>query len=172
MLCPYYRICIIGPSSSGKSTLAQKLGEKLNYPVLHIDQIAHIPGTKWKRCSLEDTIQKHNDFIEKESWIIEGNYSKMMPKRLERADLVIVLHFNRFGCLYRFIRRSFQKNTNRAGMLDGGIETIKWSMLKYILFVASQKNKKYIKLLKDYPHLKVLHAHSFKEIEQIEREIS
>ena len=168
----YRRICIIGPSSSGKSTLAQKLGQKLNYPVLHMDKIAHIPGTKWKRCPLEETIKKHDAFIEKPCWIVEGNYGKMMPKRLERADLVIVHRFNRFGCLYRFIRRSLKKDDNRAGMLEGGIETIKWSMIKYILFTAPYKNKKHIDRLKDYPHLTVLNVYSFKDIDFIEKNIS
>ncbi|MFS0491278.1 hypothetical protein [Leadbetterella byssophila] len=43
------RICIIGPSSSGKSTLAQALGEKFDLKVCFLDQMAHVPGTQWKR---------------------------------------------------------------------------------------------------------------------------
>lgn len=51
------RICIIGPSSGGKSTPAQKLGRQTGFLVLHLDKIAHIPGTNWQRCPLEETLQ-------------------------------------------------------------------------------------------------------------------
>lgn len=39
------RICIIGPSSSGKSTLATLIGQKTNRKVVHLDQLAHEPNT-------------------------------------------------------------------------------------------------------------------------------
>lgn len=42
------RICIIGNSAAGKSTLAQHLANNLNLAVFHLDQIAHIPNTNWE----------------------------------------------------------------------------------------------------------------------------
>ena len=42
------RICIIGFSCSGKSTLAFNLSKKLHLPVLFLDAIAHVPHTNWE----------------------------------------------------------------------------------------------------------------------------
>lgn len=161
------RICFIGPSSSGKSTLAEKLGKKLNYPVLHMDQIAHVPGTDWQRCPIDETIQKHDAFICQDAWIVEGNYGKMMPQRFSRADVVIFHEFNRLGCLWRYIRRTLRNDKSRAGRLEGGIERLKWSMIRYILFEGPKKNKKYKKQLSQYPHLRVICISSFKETEKL-----
>ena len=161
------RICIIGPPASGKSTLAKKLGQILAYPVLYLDQIAHQPGTQWIRRPLEETIQKHDRFIRQKTWIVEGNYSRMMPQRLARADMVIFLHFNRFGCAYRCIRRSLKKDQNRAGMLAGATDAVNWKMIKYILLKQPSKKKNYISLLKEYPHLTILHIHSFQQTDRL-----
>ncbi len=161
------RICIIGPSSGGKSTLAQKLGRQTGFPVLHLDKIAHVPGTNWQRCPLEETIQKHDRFIQNECWIVEGNYRKFMPQRFERADMVIVHHFNRFGCAYRFIRRSFKKNFDRPGMLDGARDNLNLKMIRYILFKGLKTMKIYLELLKKYSHLDIVHIYSFKDIERL-----
>lgn len=169
MMC--CRICIIGPSSSGKSTLSERLGRRLNYPVLYMDKIAHIPHTDWKRCPIEQTIQEHDTFIQQDQWIVEGNYAKMMPQRFKRADMVIFHQFNRFGCLWRYIRRTLRDDKNRAGRLEGGIERIKWLMIRYILFDAPKRNKKYEILLKQYPHLRVIRVYSFKDIEKLMQEI-
>ena len=166
------RICIIGPSSSGKSTLAERLGKKLNYPVLHMDKIAHIPNTDWQRCPIEETVRKHDGFIKQSNWIVEGNYTKMMPQRFERADLVIFHKFNRFGCVWRYILRTLRNDKNRAGILDGGTERLKWSMIKYILFKIPSRYPKYEYLFKQYPHLKVVRVYSFKDIEKLVNEIS
>lgn len=163
----FRRICIIGPSSGGKSTLADRLGKLLDYPVLHMDKIAHIPNTDWKRCPIEETIQKHNTFIKQDTWIVEGNYGKMMPQRFERADMVIFHKFNRFGCLWRYIRRTLRDDVHRAGRLEGGTERLKWSMIKYILVDGPRKDKKYETLLKHYPHLTVVRIYNFKDVEKL-----
>ena len=38
------RILIVGNSGGGKSTLAQKLGEKLTLPIVHLDVLFWKPG--------------------------------------------------------------------------------------------------------------------------------
>ena len=42
------RIAIIGWSSTGKSTLAHRLGLKLDLPVTHLDTIFNQPNTNWQ----------------------------------------------------------------------------------------------------------------------------
>ena len=39
------RICIMGPSNSGKSTLADAIARACDLPVVHLDQLHHLPGT-------------------------------------------------------------------------------------------------------------------------------
>lgn len=114
---------------------------------------------------MEETIQHHDTFIQNKCWIVEGNYQKIMPQRFERADTVIVHHFNRFGCAWRFIKRSMQKTLNRAGMLEGAQDKLNWKMISYILFKAPKKMKIYLEMLKNYQHLTVIHVNTFKEIE-------
>ena len=48
------RIMILGPSNAGKSTLALAISMKLDIPVMHIDQLQHLPNTDWKIRDEED----------------------------------------------------------------------------------------------------------------------
>lgn len=160
------RICIIGLSSSGKSTLANIIGEKKSYDVLHIDQISHVPNTNWTPLSREVWTPIHDEFIKKDKWVVDGSYNNSMPQRFARADTVIFIKMNRFACAYRFLKRAFCKSPNRYGKLEGAIDSFNFRMLKYIILEAPSRNKKYEKLLKENPHLKVIYLYSFAEIDE------
>ncbi len=41
------RICIMGPSNSGKSTLADAIGKAQDLVPIHLDQLHHLPHTDW-----------------------------------------------------------------------------------------------------------------------------
>ncbi|UIE43486.1 hypothetical protein KOJCDNHJ_01371 [Xanthomonas citri pv. punicae] len=41
------RICILGPSNSGKSTLAQAIAQARGCVPVHLDQLHHLPNTAW-----------------------------------------------------------------------------------------------------------------------------
>lgn len=41
------RICILGPSNSGKSTLAAAIARHRGLPAIHLDQLHHLPGSAW-----------------------------------------------------------------------------------------------------------------------------
>lgn len=160
------RICIIGPSSSGKSTLAAALSKKLALPLLHLDQVAHIPYTNWERRPDEEFQAIHDAFIERDEWIVEGNYSSFMPQRFKRADTVIFNQFNRFGCLYRFLKRSFQKDEQRAGGLEGAKNQI-GDMVSWILWKAPKKRSIYYQLIAENPHLDVVYIRHFKDMNRL-----
>lgn len=165
------RICIIGFSSSGKSTLAENIGKKKNIQYFHLDQLAHIPNTNWQRNDIKEFQKAHDEAIAGDKWVIDGCYSKLMPQRFARADTLIFIKMSRFGCLYRFIKRAFRKDTHRSGMLEGGIETLNTNMIKYILFKAPKKLKSYDEVIKSNPHLNVIYLKSFKEIDKLLEDI-
>ena len=58
------RICIIGPSSTGKSTLAKLLGENLQVKVCYLDQLAHVPYTNWKLRDKSLFSMDHQHFLQ------------------------------------------------------------------------------------------------------------
>ena len=56
--------------------------------------------------------------------MIEGNYSVHFPERFSRATAIIVLRGGRAGNFLRYLRRTLFQ-TERAGQLEGGLDSIK-----------------------------------------------
>jgi adenylate kinase family enzyme len=154
------RICIIGCSNSGKSTLADSLAKKLNINVHHLDQYAHVKNTKWIRQSDEHLINEHNHIINQETWIIEGNYSICMPVRLARATSVIWLDPNVYGSVLRYLLRAIKNDKERPGRLKGAKNEFRFWLIKWILFNYPKNRIKYEKLLDNWPNLLLLHISS------------
>lgn len=140
------RIMICGPSNAGKSTLAVAIGRKLGVPVVHLDRLNHLPNTYWVQRPREEFVRLHDESILGESWAMDGNYSGLMPRRIDRATGVILLGGNRFANLRRyFIRTLFQRQ--RAGSLEGNKDKLTWLMIRWILFVSPRSVRRYRKEL-------------------------
>jgi len=127
------RIMVCGPSNAGKSTLAVAIGNKLAMPAMHVDLFRHLPDTDWVQRTDEDFAALHDAAIQQERWVMDGNYSTLMPQRLARATGIILLGDNRWANLARYLRRTlFQKRT-RPGSLAGDKDSLKWEMVHWIL---------------------------------------
>ena len=98
------RVIIIGCGVSGKSTLARHLGEKTGLPVIHLDQIFWSPGP-WQHLEKEAFDILVSRELEKPQWIIDGNFNRTMPMRLEKCDTVIYLDYNRLVCIFSGLKR-------------------------------------------------------------------
>ena len=129
------KIAIIGYSGSGKSTLARKLAEHHKAPVLHLDAVHHLPG--WQERDAESEKAIIGAFLdENDSWIIDGNYSRdHYERRMEEADLIIMMLFNRISCFARAYRRyKTYKNTTRPDMAEGCPEKFDRQFALWILW--------------------------------------
>src|SRR5690349_4838405 len=91
------RIMICGPSNSGKSTLAAALGRKLGIDVVHLDLLRHLPNTNWVQRPDDEFARLHDEAIRGAGWAMDGNYSRLMPGRRERATGIILLSDNRWA---------------------------------------------------------------------------
>ncbi|MBQ9731114.1 MAG: DNA topology modulation protein FlaR [Bacilli bacterium] len=127
------RILIIGYAGSGKSTLAKRLGRIYNVNVLHLDNAAFNEDFTNKKDEEMTLIVK--DFLDKnESWVIDGNYSRICPERFELANQIIYLNFNRFFCYFSALKRYIN---HRGKIRDSfpcterfGLEFQKWILYK------------------------------------------
>ncbi len=91
------KILIIGSPGSGKSTFSLKLSEKTGIKVYHLDNLYwNADKTNVERDVFD---MRLTEVLEKESWIIDGNYSRTMEMRLEKADIVFFLDLPAEICL-------------------------------------------------------------------------
>jgi len=125
------RIMITGPSNAGKSTLANAIGHKLGITPIHLDQFRHLPGTDWQERDTAEFHALHDAAILADEWVMDGNYSAIMPQRYARATGVIVIDGHFLKRYVRYFRRTlFQPN--RIGGLHGGRDSVKWQMVAWI----------------------------------------
>lgn len=134
------KIAILGYSGSGKSTLAKTLANIYNTDVLHFDTVQFLPG--WEVRDFESKTRITEDFLDThDSWVIDGNYSKLFyERRMSEADVIILLLFNRFSCLHRAYRR-YRKYANivRPDMAEGCKEKFDAAFIKWILWDGRRK---------------------------------
>jgi adenylate kinase family enzyme len=72
---------------------------------------------------------------EHESWVIDGNYSRLyLDERLDAADAIVLLRFNRWACLWRVMRRFVKfHGASRPSMSDGCIEHLDVAFVWWVL---------------------------------------
>jgi adenylate kinase family enzyme len=133
------RIMICGPSNSGKSTLARAIGWKLGLPAIYLDLLYHLPHTDWRPRPMEEFTALHDAAIAGERWVIEGNYFGTVQQRLERATGIVLLGSEPWRAAARNVRRTLFETRHRAGQLEGGIDTLKWELIRFILFEQPKK---------------------------------
>ncbi len=132
----------MGPSNSGKSTLANAIARKTGARAIHLDVLYHLPGTDWVPRPYEEFRRLHDDAIMTPRWVIDGNYSKLLPQRLERATGFVLLDVPAPLSLYRYIWRSLSSQ-ERSGALEGGMDSVKWNMVRHIAITTLNNRKHY-----------------------------
>lgn len=153
------RICIMGPSNSGKSTLAAAIGRACGLPVIHLDQLFHRPNTDWEPRPESEFIALHDAAIRGERWVMEGNYSECLAQRLNRATGFILLDAPTATSLFRYLRRSWFEQ-ERRGALEGGRDSVKWEMIHHIAVATRANRQRYEAMFEriDLPKIKLVTA--------------
>ena len=91
------KVIIIGCPGSGKSTFAQKLHKITGIPLFHLDMMYW--NSDKTTVSREVFLSRLGDVLQKDSWIIDGNYLSTMEMRLSACDRVIFLDIDTKTCL-------------------------------------------------------------------------
>ncbi|KQS63503.1 AAA family ATPase [Rhizobium sp. Leaf371] len=98
------RICVIGCSGGGKTTLASALGERLALPHLSMDkEFFWLPG--WQKRDKAEERALIAEAVDMERWIMDGTGSSSFHLRMPRTDVVLWLRLPRWLCLLSMFRR-------------------------------------------------------------------
>lgn len=162
------RILIIGCNASGKTTMAKKLAQKLNLPLIHLDKLY------WRYNWTHATDEEFDELLEKElkksEWIIEGNIKRTLPTRLNYCDTVIYLDFPAWICVLSAIKRLIcSHNKSRQDMGGVCIEKFNVNAFKFIhsIWSFNTKNRRdYYEMINKQNNVKVIILKSRKQVDK------
>lgn len=151
------KILVIGCPGGGKSTFARKLHSLTHLPLVYLDTLF------WRKdrttASKEEFDSALLQAMEKEEWIIDGNYRRTLPLRFERADTIFVFHLPAEECL--------QNAKNRVGRVREDLPFVEESFDeefgKYILDFPKDQLPIIMQLIQEYEERKdiiIFHSHA------------
>ncbi|MGM7700431.1 DNA topology modulation protein [Pseudalkalibacillus sp. Hm43] len=125
------KIAIIGSPGAGKSTLSRRLSVVSGIEVYHLDRLYWKPG--WVESSREEIRRIQLELVQKDQWIIDGNFGSTMDIRLDAADTIVFLDIPRSKCFYRVIKRRLMfHGKSRPDMGEGCTERLDAAFLRYV----------------------------------------
>ena len=91
------KIIVIGCPGSGKTTFAEKLRDKTSLPLFYLDAIWHQPDKT--HISREEFDTRLSEILSLDFWIIDGNYSRTVERRIAACDTVFLFDLPLDVCL-------------------------------------------------------------------------
>ena len=150
----YNRISIVGGSGTGKSTLCDILAKKLNLPAIHLDAINF--EANWVEIDKNKRDKIINERANEDKWIIDGNYSKTLKERFDRADLIIWLDYSTYAQVKGIFNRILKNYGKEKTEIPGCKERFNFTFFKYDITYNKKKRHIIVDNLNGIPEDKVL----------------
>lgn len=133
------RICIIGGSGTGKTTLSNNLGKELNLPVYHIDGINYLEN--WKQRDKKERDKIILEISNEPKWIMDGTYRSTLEQRLEKSDFVIFLDFSSLAQIISVMKRYFKNRGKEKEDIPKCKEKMGWEFFWFVIMWRKNKRK-------------------------------
>ena len=157
------RIIVIGCPGSGKSTFSRALHNKTGIPLYHLDMMY------WNedKTTVEKSVflDRLSAALDKDEWIVDGNYVSTMELRLAACDTVIFLDYTLEVCLDGIRER---RGKPRSDMPWTETEEDA-EFIEFIKSYEEAQKPKVLKLLEEYSDKKVIIFTSRKEADEFLR---
>ncbi len=168
---PYQRIVVVGTTSSGKSTLAKALAEKIGADFIELDALHW--ESNWIEAPDDIFRERVDNATQTSIWVVAGNYSVVRNLIWLRAEAIIWLDYSFPLVFWQLLMRTIRRAVTREELWNGNRE-IFWIHLKLWsgdslfnwLFKTYWRRKREYPMLfiePQYARLKVIHFKSPRE---------
>ena len=144
------KVLIIGNAGSGKTTFARQLAKETGLPLVHLDAL-YWKGN-WEHVERETFDALLEKELKKPSWIIDGNFNRTLPYRLQHCDTVFYFDVPTAACLWGITKRIIQSYGKTREDMGGNcpeyFDRQKWTLYKNVLSFKKAHHKKYTDLLR------------------------
>ena len=151
---------IIGCPGSGKSTFARKLRDMTNLPLYYLDMLF------WNadRTTVDKEVfqQRLEEILQKDQWIIDGNYNRTIELRLQHCDMVFFLDYPTEVCM-EGVRTRFGKEREDIPWVEKEVDE---EFMEFIQNFQENSKPKILALLEKYSDKKIITFHSRNEAEE------
>jgi adenylate kinase family enzyme len=117
------RIVVIGTTGSGKTTLATQLARRLGASHIELDALHWEPD--WAAAPLDVFRARVTQALSLDSWVADGNYSKVRDIVWGRADSIVWLDYSLPVILGRLTRRTVHRIITREELWNGNRENLR-----------------------------------------------
>lgn len=107
------KIYIIGPPTSGKTTLSKVLSKRYNIERYELDKLVFDDNNNHIRRDDENIMKIFNDILSKDSFIIEDVGRSKFIKGLEKCDRIYYISIKKREVYKRVIRRWIKQRKGR-----------------------------------------------------------
>lgn len=159
------RICVIGTSGAGKTTLARQVSQKLNIPHFELDSLYWEPN--WVTASRDVFRHRVEESLIGNNWIVDGNHSKTRDIVWGKADTLVWLDYSFPLIMSRVLWRTFNRVVTQQQICNGNYESWKQTFSKESIILWSlqtyrRRKKEYPILIKqpEYSHLNIVRLKS------------
>lgn len=140
------KIMVIGCPGSGKSTFSRALHKRTGIPLFHLDMMYWNPD----RTTVERSVfrERLSNAIQKNEWIIDGNYGSTIELRLQACDTVVFLDYPPNICLNGIMERRGKARTDIPWIENENEEDVEF--IEFVKSFNSQSRPEIIALLEKY----------------------
>lgn len=117
------RVSVVGVSGAGKSTVARALAASLGAPHIELDGFFHQPG--WAALDDAEFARRVDAATSADSWVVDGNYSRIQQIVWSRADTVIFLDLPRWRVMSQLLVRTLRRGWTGAELWNGNRENLR-----------------------------------------------
>lgn len=160
----YKRVIVIGVTSSGKSTLAERLARRFDLNYIELDALYWEPN--WQAAPLEIFRARVEKATQAEKWVTAGNYRVVRNLIWPKAEAVIWLDYSLGRVLWQMTRRNFTRWWTRELLWGTNYEPL-WTHFKlwstdslyhWLFKTYGRRKREYPTLLSqpEHQHLKLI----------------
>jgi len=158
------RVVVIGSGGAGKSTFSKQLGGVLGIPIIHLDSLYWKPN--WRKTQPEEWEKTVAELVERDSWVMDGNYGGTREMRIRASDTLIFLDVPRLVCLYRVVRRAIAyRGKSRPDMAEGCREKIDLEFVSWVWNFPERARARILEQMEQFPEKRFVILRTSREAE-------